>query len=671
MIFPKPFLQIGKKIIYFHQTQDERDELRQLAVERKYHHEILEQQRKEVKYLARAIPTWLAKMGHAYWYKKSEREPMKGFFNPVRINQVQIGDDAYFLRVDTKRLPRGVMVAHLKHPDVLETLSHACGSTVSVHETATGFWYRVDTAYGRGNIPSLVGYSEMIKEMPPDSPPLSFPLGKGENSRPVFGDMATMINLLIGGTKGGGKSNAANVMLCTLLSRNRSHQLRVFLTDLKGGIEFADYSGVPHLGGDVFWMYKGLNEDEEEQTAKPQRHAEIKTYAKDYRPHTEERLNPPMGQTICTEPHQVLPMLMYIEGELDRRTKILAGKAKKIDTFNKRYPDKTMSYWLVVIDELATLMEDSRYRKKAALSLSEIARKGRAVGIFLVLATQTPNSAIVPGQIANNMDSRLAFRCGNGVASGVLLGSGEYDAEKLPTIPGRLIWKWGGEKIVLQAPLIEDTTIHRVIRDAKAGHAADPREIELAQKAKFIFQFALDHLHGECQTKILYGMVKEHGIRKAEVESVLAHYEYKESDNGPEISLNEEVFYLAPAIIPKRIARWLVPAGDFTARKHPHPEYNYDMAFAPRASLPVKSKETVLAKNKISTSVGENGKIEILARLSDELLSQLPDEPITQVANGSNGHTAIELFDNEPVSHLPIAAAIEELTQSDYPGWLK
>lgn len=658
MIFPKPFIQIGKKIIYFHQTQDEKDELRQLAMERKYRADLLKQQRKEVKYLARAIPTWLAKMGHAYWYKKSEREPMKGFFNPIKINQVQIGEDAYFLRVDTKRLPRGVMVAHLKDHDVVETLSHACGSTVGVHETATGFWYRVDTAYGRGNIPLFVGYSEMLKMMPDDAPPLAFPLGLGENSRPSIGDMAKMMSLLVGGTKNGGKSNTVNVMICTFIRRNPPHKLRVFLTDLKGGLEFADYDGIPHLGGDVFWLERG---------------GQIVTVAKNYRPSPQEKLNPPLGQKTLTDPEPVIPMLKYVEAEMNRRLELMVHKARNIDVFNKRYPDHALSYWIVIIDELATMMYDKRYSGEAELIQAEISRKGRAAGIFPVFATQTPDGKVVPRQIANNMDSRLAFRCGDGASSGILLGNGQYDAEKLPPIPGRLIWKWGGEKITLQAPFIEDTTINHIIREVKAGHYADPREIELAQKAKFIFEFALNHLNGECQTNDLYSMVKVEGIKQSEVKSILNTYQVKD-DGTPEILLNNELYVLAPSIRAKRIPRWLIPATDWQNRKHPHPEYNYDLVC--RVSDIEKEAPQVWGKIQNSPSLEKNDEIDNLAILEIKNLSDLPNEPST---NGAIDHTPMELLTIEPASQAANGngasshhAPTQELTQAgDYPDWLK
>jgi hypothetical protein len=593
MIFPKPFVTIGNQIIYTHLTPDEQEDRERARLEKKYVGEVRKQQRKEVQYLGRAIPNWLAKMGYAYWYKKSEKDITKGHFNPVKIAKAQIGPDAYYFKINTRRMPRKVFISDLRDDRTIETLTAACESTVKFYQLPSGCWYSVDTQYGRGSIPMLVGYAEMLKMMDPAAPPLAWPMGMGENQRPFLGDMDKYINLLIGGTKGGGKSNAANSMLCTFLPRNSPVNLRVFLTDLKGGIEFADYNGIPHLGGDVRYIDLG---GEKKKTYR------FKTVPNTYKPKENEELLPPLGGKILTEPYEVLPMLAYVEAELDRRARLLAGRAKKLSTYNRRYPDKKMSVWLVVIDELATLMEDARYKKQAVLSLAEIARKGRAVGIYTIMATQTPTSDIVPAQISNNMDARLAFRTGTGPSSGVLLGSGEYDAEKLPAIPGRFIFKWGGDKIQMQAPLIADGTIKKAIAQLRAGKYIDARQVELAQKAEHLFRFSLGYLRGECQTNRLYQMLKPDGFKQKEVRAILEQYEV-DKNGQPEIIIDDVIYYLAPPIQARRIARWLVPAAEFIAGKHPN--LNYDFSLVSRLSFVENPKKQITAESEKSN--GQNG----------------------------------------------------------------
>lgn len=587
----------------------------------------------EAKHLQKQIPLYLARMEICYRKKKNEQDFFESDVTPVRLDKIQIGDDAYYYHIDTKRLPRGVFISHLKDPKTLETLTAACGSKVEFHQTSLGYWYSVETRFGRGAIPTQVGYAEMIKRLPEGAHPLSYPLGMGANQKSYIGNQEEMINFLIGGTKGGGKSNLINVLLCTMISRTGPDNLRLFLTDLKGGIEFSDYAGLPHLGGDVGRIDQTVVEP---KTGKS--YPKVKTVGSDYTPKDAEEVLPPYGGFIATEPSQVLPVLRYCEAEMDRRAKMMAGKAKKISAWNKRYKSKRLSYWIIVIDELASLMENKRYTAKATESLSELARKGRAVGIYLILATQTPSSSIVPQQIANNMDSRAAFRTGSGVASGILLGDGKYDAAYLPNVPGRYIWRWGGENIELQAPLIADTTVKKVVADAKAGATTDAQSAERAQKAEFLFSFALQKLRGECQSRTLYNYLKPHNFSKREVENILADYEVQGTHPGlePEIEINGDLYYLAPADVPRRVPRWLVPAGDFIAEKHPHPDYNFASRVPRPADLPESVDPQKRNFSKIEQEDYENKSItdkptnldeQIAQELEEEYLAERLSEP--------------------------------------------
>ena len=215
-----------------------------------------------------------------------------------------------------------------------------------------------------------------VMQAPPDGwSPLTVWLGKDVAGRSIGADLAKMPHLLVAGTTGAGKSGCVNAMLASILLRATPHEVRLVLVDPKQ-VELNHYDSIPHL------------------------------------------LTP-----VITSPKQAAVALQNLVREMEQRYSYMAlARTRNLIEMNKvreRRGEAALPYILCVIDELADLMmvapadvEDSIIR---------LAQKARAVGIHLVLATQSPRVDVITGMIKANVPSRIAFSVSSQTDSRVIL----------------------------------------------------------------------------------------------------------------------------------------------------------------------------------------------------------------------------------------------------------
>jgi len=221
----------------------------------------------------------------------------------------------------------------------------------------------------------IVRLGDVFQQPPKDWSPLTVWLGKDVAGKAIGADLAKMPHLLVAGTTGAGKSGAINAMLSSVLLRASPHELRLVLVDPKQ-VELNHYESIPHL------------------------------------------LTP-----VITSPRMAANALQNLVKEMEQRYGIMSlARTRSLIELNKarsKRDEAPLPYILCVIDELADLMmvapadvEDSIIR---------LAQKARAVGIHLVLATQSPRVDVITGMIKANVPSRIAFAVSSQTDSRVIL----------------------------------------------------------------------------------------------------------------------------------------------------------------------------------------------------------------------------------------------------------
>ncbi|MBV8948367.1 MAG: DNA translocase FtsK [Solirubrobacterales bacterium] len=228
----------------------------------------------------------------------------------------------------------------------------------------------------------IVHLGDVFQDPPADWSPLTVWLGKDIAGRAIGADLAKMPHLLVAGTTGSGKSACVNAMLCSVLLRATPHEVRVVLVDPKQ-VELNHYEGVPHL------------------------------------------LTP-----VITSPRMAANALQNLVKEMEQRYGLMSlARTRSLPELNRARDargEPPLPYVLCVIDELADLMmvaptdvEDSVIR---------LAQKARAVGIHLVLATQSPRVNVITGLIKANVPSRIAFAVSSRTDSQVILDQNGAEA---------------------------------------------------------------------------------------------------------------------------------------------------------------------------------------------------------------------------------------------------
>lgn len=257
-----------------------------------------------------------------------------------------------------------------------------------------------------------VGLRELVQS-PVWKGAIPVPFGREAGGIATIHDLAAMPHLLVAGATGTGKSVFLNALITSILVTRASTDVRLAMVDMKG-VELIQYANVPHM----MW-------------------------------------------NVATEVDTAKTLLDKLILEMESRYNTFAKAS--VRSITEYRLTKKMPYIVLVMDELADLMEqDKKGTESRVLRLSQ---KSRATGIHIVMATQRPSVNIITGVVKANVPVKLAFTVSSQTDSRVIIG--EKGAERLLSKGDALLQIPGKELVRVQAPLVTDDEIERVITAVK------------------------------------------------------------------------------------------------------------------------------------------------------------------------------------------------------------
>lgn len=250
-----------------------------------------------------------------------------------------------------------------------------------------------------------------------------------------YHDFEQIPHMVLGGATRYGKSNFINAMITSLI-RSKPDHVKLFLVDLKGGVELCDYE--------------------------------------------------PLKQTvsIAYEPSEALATLQLAYDQM----RAIQAKVRALGKKNVQEAGIKERYF-VIIDEVGELnpteavtKEERALKLECQTLMSQIARLGAGLGFRQILATQYPTGDVIPRQCKQNSDAKIAFRVQSATASNVVLD--ESGAELLPQIKGRAIYQTADKREILQTPIITTETIRESIAEHYVKKEAITLEKEDTRQAR-------------------------------------------------------------------------------------------------------------------------------------------------------------------------------------------
>lgn len=201
---------------------------------------------------------------------------------------------------------------------------------------------------------------------------------------------------IVAGTTGSGKSELLRTLVVSAATNHPPERVQFLLIDYKGGAAFGACADLPHVAGFVTDLDEGLAER----------------------------------------------VVVSLRAELRRREGLLAasGHASLADAEVERDGDAPFANLLVVVDEFASIAAEVPGFLDGVLDL---ARRGRSLGMHLVLATQRP-TGVVSDHLRANASLRIALRVADPQDGVDVVGVADAASFRVD-VPGRAMVRVGDE----------------------------------------------------------------------------------------------------------------------------------------------------------------------------------------------------------------------------------
>ncbi|GAA5115976.1 FtsK/SpoIIIE domain-containing protein [Haloechinothrix salitolerans] len=253
-------------------------------------------------------------------------------------------------------------------------------------------WPEGDPSAHEGRLVLWVGDEDLSKAKPKPWPLAKH--GSADLFQPVpfgfdqRGRLVTVVlmfaNLLIGAMPGAGKTFALRVLVLAA-ALDASAQLRLY--ELKGSGDLSPFETIAHHYG-----------------------------------------SGPDDGTI----ENCLHSLREVHKDLERRAKTIANLPREVCPENKVTPELAARRSLglfplvVAIDECQELFAHPEFGKEAAELCTAIIKRGRALGVILILATQRPDKDSLPTGVSANVGIRFCLRVMGQTENDMVLGTSSY-----------------------------------------------------------------------------------------------------------------------------------------------------------------------------------------------------------------------------------------------------